>query len=105
MSPDARQPSDSSAQDNAALLCHRCGCDLMPGSGNFYQVRIEAVADPYPPQFDTEDLEGDLRGQIDQLLAQMEQMSPQELMDQVHRSLVLHLCGTCYREWIEDPCR
>ena len=24
-------------------------------------------------------------------------------MDEVRRRLVLHLCGPCYRQWIEDP--
>ena len=30
-------------------------------------------------------------------------MSERELLDQVHRRLVLHLCGPCYGQWIEDP--
>jgi hypothetical protein len=96
--------SQASSQSAWPLLCDRCGCDLTPGSGNFYQVRIEAVADPYPPHFEAEDLEGDLAGRIDQLLLQMEQMSAQELMDQVHRRMTLHLCTACYRRWIEEPC-
>jgi hypothetical protein len=32
-------------------------------------------------------------------------MSERELMDQVFRRLTIHLCGTCYRQWIEDPTR
>ena len=35
----------------------------------------------------------------------MRGMTEQELMDQVYRRLTIHLCGDCYRVWIEDPAR
>jgi hypothetical protein len=77
--------------------------DLQPGAGNFYRVTIEAVADPAPPTATAEDLEGDLRRQIERTLAQLEDVSAQEAMDQVYRRLILFLCGDCFRRWIEDP--
>jgi hypothetical protein len=83
--------------------CARCAVELQPGAGDFYRVTIEAVADPSAPTFEAEDLEGDIRRKIEQLLARMEGISEREALDQVYRRLVLHLCGPCYREWIENP--
>ena len=31
------------APDETHLVCHRCGCTLTPGEGNFYVVRIAAA--------------------------------------------------------------
>ena len=75
----------------------------MPGQGNLYVVRIEAVADPTPPEVSKDDLEVDLDRQIRELIKTTRGMSERELMDQVYRHLTIHLCDTCYRQWIEDP--
>ena len=85
------------------LLCQRCGCDLRPGEGNFFVVRIETWADPTPPNITSEDLAADVSAEIDKLIEQMRGMSEQELMDQVYRRLTIHLCGACYKTWIENP--
>ena len=85
------------------LLCARCLAELHPGRGDFYLVRIEAFADPTPPSFSEEDLARDTRAEIARLMAQLEQYSERELMDQVFRRVVLYLCTRCYREWIERP--
>jgi hypothetical protein len=89
--------------DSEALLCHRCGCSLHPGEGDLYVVRIEALADPYPPKLDGSLLEADFEEEYNRLLERMREMSESELMDQVYRRLTIHLCGRCYRQWIEDP--
>jgi len=85
------------------LFCHRCGAELTPGDGNWYVVRIEAFADPSPPNFSESDLDGDLNAEFSRLIEQMKEMSRQELMDQVYRRLTVHLCAACYKEWIENP--
>jgi len=33
----------------------------------------------------------------------MAQMSERELMDQVHRRMVLHLCSPCFDAWYDRP--
>jgi len=66
-------------------------------------VRIEAFADPTPPDIGTGDMMADPGEEIDRLIGQMHDMSEQELMDQIHRRLTIHLCGTCYRGWIDNP--
>lgn len=89
--------------DDEPLLCHRCADELRPGEGNFYVVRIEAVADPTPPNISAEDLARDFEAELERIFEQMRDASPQELMDQVYRRMTIHLCGRCYSEWIEDP--
>jgi hypothetical protein len=85
------------------VLCHRCGVELTPGAGNFYVVCIEAFADPSPPIISEEDLARDWRKEMQRLIRKLRDKSGRELMDQVHRRLVIHLCGRCYPEWIEHP--
>lgn len=87
----------------ASLLCERCGIALRPGSGNHYQVTIEAIADPTPPSFSPEDLATDLRRKIERLLAQLQDVSEQEAMAQVYLRRQLFLCAPCCRRWIDHP--
>ena len=87
------------------LLCTRCGAKLTPGKGNFYVVRIEALADPSSPVFSEDDLMQDHKVEIERLIDQMREFSERELLDQIYRRLILYLCGPCYRQWIEEPVR
>ncbi|MBN1554853.1 MAG: hypothetical protein JXA11_08910 [Phycisphaerae bacterium] len=92
--------------DDMPLLCHRCGADLTPGKGNFYVVRIEALADPTGPRFDDEAAgwsAEDIDAEINALIDEMKDLSEQDMMDQIFRRLTIHLCSRCYREWIENP--
>jgi hypothetical protein len=85
-------------------FCARCGAILKSGEGNFYIVRIEAFADPAAPNFSLDEIASkDIGEEIDRLIEQMRHMTRQDLMDQVYRRLVIHLCGKCYPEWIEHP--
>ena len=87
------------------LFCDRCLKQLVPGRGDFFEVRIEAVADPTPPDFD-EELAKDprqLQQQYQELLDQLQELSPLEAQDQVYRRVWLTLCNHCYKTWIEDP--
>lgn len=87
------------------LFCDRCSVELQLGRGDFYVVKIEAIADPTPPEFTEEDLRRDHRREIERLLAQVEEMSEREAMDQVFRRLTVFLCNRCYQDWIENPTR
>jgi hypothetical protein len=89
--------------ESGPLFCARCSQELHLGKGDSYRISIEAMADPTPPDIGMEELEGDLRQRIEQLIRQMGDLSEREAMDQVYRRLVIHLCGPCYRIWIEDP--
>lgn len=92
-------------QTGTEFLCHRCGVIAPPTeteSDPFYIVRIEAFADPAPPQIDTSSLR-DLESEIDRLIESMQDLSERELMDQVYRKLTITLCAACYVTWIENP--
>ena len=93
-----------SGEGETLLLCHRCGVELTPGKGNFYVVRIEALADPSPPLITEQDLaDADLDAAIRRAVEELRGLSEQEVMDQIYRRLTIHLCGRCYAGWIEDP--
>ena len=66
-------------------------------------INIEAVADPSPPTIDEEDLDKDVRKEIQQLVEEMRELSQQELLDQVYRRVTIFLCFPCYAKWIENP--
>ena len=94
--------SPSEKADQGPFACKRCGAVLTPGAGNFYLVAVEAVADPTPPTLSAEDPAA-IRARIERLLAELEGVSEQEALDQVYRRLAFHLCGPCFRRWIENP--
>jgi hypothetical protein len=100
---NAVTPEQPTSAQPAPLACARCGAGLRPGAGNFYWVTVEAFADPTPPSVSAEEMAGDLRAQIEALLARLAGVSEEEAMSQVYRRLTFHLCGPCYRRWIEDP--
>ena len=86
-----------------ALFCARCAAQLRSGAGDFFQVTIEAVADPSGPVTDTDESAAELRRQIEATLAQLADVSAREALDQVYRRFVLHFCAPCFRVWVEDP--
>lgn len=88
--------------DATPILCARCSAELTPGTGNFYQVDIQAVADPYPPSLPDWD-PVTIRRELERTIDELRDVSPREALDQVFRRLTIHLCIRCYTAWIEDP--
>lgn len=89
--------------DENPLFCSRCLTTLQAGRGEFYVVNIEAIADPTPPSFSSDELARDYRADWREIVAALKDISPQEALDQVYRRVVVHLCNACYRDWIENP--
>lgn len=85
------------------ILCAKCLKSLQTGRGEFYLVTIDAVADPTPPVFDEGDTARDLRPDWRAIVAELQDVSSQEALDQVYRRVVIHLCNACFRPWIENP--
>jgi hypothetical protein len=85
------------------ILCAKCLKSLQAGRGEFYLVTIDAVADPTPPAFDEGELKRDLRPDWRAIVAELQDVSSQEALDQVYRRVVIHLCNACFRTWIENP--
>ena len=96
----SKRPDSS---EDLALLCHRCGVSLQAGANDIFVVRIEAFADPTPAVITAEDLRRDARAEIERVIEQIVDRSGRELLDDVHRRMTIHLCGPCYRRWIENP--
>ena len=67
------------------LHCERCSKEVHPGRGDYYLIRIDAVADPQPPIFTQEDLDQDVRAEIERLIRLMKSMSEQQLERHVFR--------------------
>ena len=85
------------------LHCHRCSMEVHPGRGDYYLVRIDAVADPQPPIITQEDLDQDVGAEIERLIRRMKSMSEQQLERQVFRQKAIYLCVPCFNRWIENP--
>jgi hypothetical protein len=85
------------------VICAKCTALLQPGTGLFFQVSIEAIADPTPPRLSTEDSPEKIRDRIRQLLRDLEGTTAQEAMDQVYRRMTFCLCTQCFARWIENP--
>ena len=85
-----------------ALVCDRCSKPLVSGRGDFYLVRIDAVADPNAPEMEPLD-EHEIARRIDALLKQLAGMSHEEAMKQVIEHKMIYLCCACYRAWMANP--
>ena len=89
--------------DDAPLLCSRCLKTLHAGRAEFYQVTIQALADPSPPEIPSGQAAHDYRADWRAIVAALADTSPQEALDQVYRRVIIHLCNACYVHWIENP--
>ena len=86
-----------------ATACAVCASGLKPG--RFYVVRIDVFADPSPEPIDTSALPGEAGyvESVEEILAQMEHFSADELQDQVARRFEYHLCPGCQKLVLRNP--
>ena len=103
MFPATGKPVPLASMSDAPIFCDRCAVELVPGEGNWYVVSIHAVADPTGPVIDRPRSAEEIRREIERLVAELNNLSPQEALDQVRRRLTLYLCQPCFHQWIEDP--
>jgi len=90
------------ANESKVRLCDRCLCQVEEGKGAFFQVTIDAIADPTPPNLDG--LEGEDPGAAyRRLLEKLRRLSEREAMEQVHRRRIFNLCIPCLDAWLESP--
>jgi hypothetical protein len=85
------------------LHCKRCLKEVHPGRGDYYLVRIDAVADPQPPIITQEDLDRDVGAEIERLIRLMKTLTEQQLERQVYLQKAIYLCVPCFNRWIENP--
>jgi hypothetical protein len=83
-------------------LCDICNRPILAGAQ--YIVRIDVFADPSIPDMSTDDLEeSDSEKTMAKLMHEMEQLSADELQDQVHRRFQYTLCRSCQKEFLTNP--
>lgn len=82
------------------FFCAKCLAGLVPGSGEFFEVRIQAVVDPYPPAIDLHDQSTGEK--LSETLAKSSLLSEAELHEQGMLARTIHLCVGCFPAWIES---
>ena len=84
------------------VVCDVCGAVTPPHA--HYIVRIDVYADPSVPAMSTEELEEtDFDQKFTDLLAQMKQLTADDLQDDVHRRFEFKLCRPCQRKFLANP--
>ena len=85
------------------LACAVCARPLEPF--RFYVVRVDVFADPSPEPIDTSAAPGEAGyiESVEEILAQMELMSSDELQDQVARRFEYHVCPECQKFVLKNP--
>lgn len=89
--------------DSSRRLCDRCLGELKEGMGEFFEVRVQAVADPSAPVLDLENSAEELEREYEELVASLENLDPREALDQVVRFRNWTLCNRCFEAWFDDP--
>lgn len=85
-----------------SFACNRCGREVVPGEAEFFVVRIEAFADPTPPEITEADLRRDHRRELEALLDRLRGLSERQALEQVYRRCNLVLCNRCCDEWFSQ---
>lgn len=79
-------------------------CDRALPTHASYVVRMDVFADPgMPPLSADEVAETDFDAALDTLLAEMKQMTADDLQDGVHRRFEYRLCPACHRRFLANP--
>jgi hypothetical protein len=69
-----------------------------------YVVKLEVYADPTLPDISADDLEEmDYARRMQELLAEMEGLSSEELEDSVHWRREFRICRPCQRALLKNP--
>jgi hypothetical protein len=86
----------------ARFICDRCGMTIPPHAQ--YIVKMEVYADPTLPEVSADDLEEtDYARRMEELLAEMEGISAEELEESVHWRREFRICRPCQRALLKNP--
>ena len=85
------------------FTCDICGKVLLADENTRYIVKIEVFAAYDPLELTRQDIEGDHEAEMARLLAQMRNMSTEQLEDQVYRSFRFDLCPSCQAKYLAQP--
>ena len=83
-------------------LCDRCG-QLIEGGALRYIAKIQVYAAYDPLNIDFEDMTRDHTNEIQEILKRCEDLTEEELMQDVYVDFQFDLCATCQRSYIKEP--
>jgi len=82
--------------------CDLCGITIAPGA--HYVVRIDVFADPAMPKMSTDEIDQLTSAEhLAELMQQLQQMSEDDMQDQVHRRFEYKLCQPCQQRFLANP--
>ena len=85
------------------FTCDMCGKVLLADEDTRYIARIEVFAAYDPMEIAPSDIRKDRSDEMARLLEQLREADPQELQDQVYRSLQFDLCPGCQKKYLAEP--
>ena len=83
-------------------LCDRCG-QLIEEGALRYIAKIQVYAAYDPLNVDFADMRRDYTNEIKEILKRCEELSEEELMQDVYVDFQFDLCRACQRFYIKDP--
>ena len=83
-------------------LCDRCG-QLIEDRALRYIAKIQVYAAYDPLNIDFEDMTRDHTNEIKEILKRCEDLTEEELMQDVYVDFQFDLCRACQRSYIKDP--
>jgi hypothetical protein len=86
----------------ATRLCDRCG-QLIEEGALRYIAKIQVYAAYDPLNIDFEDMTRDHTAEISEILKRCEDLTEEELMQDVYVDFQFDLCRPCQRFYIKDP--
>lgn len=92
------------SEENGPVIpdfCDMCGRSLDKCTMD-YRVVIEVISGDMRRDIG-EDVEGDVRDEIERLIMEAERKSEAELMDSVYRRMRFTICPDCQKQYIRDP--
>jgi hypothetical protein len=85
------------------ISCDLCGKGLLIDEQVRYTVRIEIKAAYDPMEIVREDLDRDLRAEMEGLIEKMKGMSKEDAANQVYKVFHFDLCPPCQKRYLKRP--
>ncbi|HOL19095.1 MAG TPA: hypothetical protein PLT82_03035 [Candidatus Hydrogenedens sp.] len=82
--------------------CDGCG-KILKQDELRYRIKIEGMAIYEQNEIHLADLIRDHQDEISDLIKKMENMSPDELEEQIYKNFEFDLCPACYKIYIRNP--